>query len=275
MACVGHFQKICKDACRGAGAVQETCSSEMFFRFAKMILRDRCSTSYDLASLFRSRRSTSETWTWTGKKSKRVGARQLCTQLSIALEETRSHTLEMIQIFMLSFFCVFFVIFLSFQFCLSFVWSFVLSFFCRFSFVCHFVCCFSVLACYFFCGHLVENLAYLLPFFGKNIEEYRKITQKMTMRQLKKKTFFATWKIVILFVGFLSCGRKFVMQCFVLFCYFSSFLWFWCHFSKIWKISAIGCKHGTKMTNNDKQNDRPKLKWQKNGQQNKWHKKLK
>jgi len=134
MACVGHFQKICKDACRGAGAVQETCSSEMFFRFAKMILRDRCSTSYDLASLLRSMRNTSETWTWTGKNQNAlVGVRQLCAQLSIVLEETRSHTLEMIQIFILSFFCVV----SSFHFCLSFVWSFVLSFFCRFSFVCH------------------------------------------------------------------------------------------------------------------------------------------
>ena len=28
------------------------------FRLAEMILRDRCSTSYDLASIFRSRRST-------------------------------------------------------------------------------------------------------------------------------------------------------------------------------------------------------------------------
>ena len=61
MAGVGHLKKICKDACRVAGAVQETCSSEMLgpgadflrgcildhqtFRFAKMILRDRCSTS--------------------------------------------------------------------------------------------------------------------------------------------------------------------------------------------------------------------------------------
>ena len=32
------------------------------FRFAKMILRDRCSTSYDLASLFRGRRSTLDRW---------------------------------------------------------------------------------------------------------------------------------------------------------------------------------------------------------------------
>jgi hypothetical protein len=31
-------------------------------RFAKVILRDRCSTSYDLASLFRGRRDTLERW---------------------------------------------------------------------------------------------------------------------------------------------------------------------------------------------------------------------
>ena len=76
MAGVGHLKRICKDAFSLAGAVQETCSSEMLggqgadfpergcilehqiFRFAEMILRDRCSTSYDLASLFRGRRST-------------------------------------------------------------------------------------------------------------------------------------------------------------------------------------------------------------------------
>ena len=32
-------------------------------RFAKMILRDRRSTSYDLASIFRGRRSTLDRWT--------------------------------------------------------------------------------------------------------------------------------------------------------------------------------------------------------------------
>ena len=40
-------------------------------RFAKMILRDRCSTSYDLASIFRGRRSTSDRW--SGKIAKRIG----------------------------------------------------------------------------------------------------------------------------------------------------------------------------------------------------------
>ena len=64
------MQRIWQDACRAAGAVQETCSSEplggpgadflrgvafwciQILSFGKMILRDRCSTSYDLASLF-------------------------------------------------------------------------------------------------------------------------------------------------------------------------------------------------------------------------------
>ena len=81
MAGVGHLKRVCKDACRVAGAVQETCSSEILggpergcilehqiFMFAEVILRDRCSTSYDLASLFRGRRSTLETW--TGKIAK-------------------------------------------------------------------------------------------------------------------------------------------------------------------------------------------------------------
>ena len=43
------------------------------FRFAEMILRDRCSTSYDLASIFLSRRSTLHRW--SGKIAKRIGTR--------------------------------------------------------------------------------------------------------------------------------------------------------------------------------------------------------
>ena len=58
----GLLKRTCKDAFRVAGAIQETCSSEILgnlrafssFRSSglliKMILRDRCSTSYDLAS---------------------------------------------------------------------------------------------------------------------------------------------------------------------------------------------------------------------------------
>ena len=43
------------------------------FSFGKMILRDRCSTAYDLASLFRGRRNTLDRW--SGKISKRIGTR--------------------------------------------------------------------------------------------------------------------------------------------------------------------------------------------------------
>ena len=42
-------------------------------RFAKMILRDRRSTSYDLASIFHGRRSTLDRW--SGKIAKRIGTR--------------------------------------------------------------------------------------------------------------------------------------------------------------------------------------------------------
>ena len=90
MAGVGHVKRIWKDAFRVAGAVQKTCSSEMlggqgadFLRGLHFgasdlqvcwdDLRDRCSTSYDLASLFRGRRSTLDRW--SGKIAKRIGTR--------------------------------------------------------------------------------------------------------------------------------------------------------------------------------------------------------
>jgi len=91
LAGVGHLKRICKDAFRLAGAVQETCSSEMsgsqgadfprggsilepqIFRFAEMILRDRCSTSYDLALIFRGRRTALDRW--AKKIAKRIGTR--------------------------------------------------------------------------------------------------------------------------------------------------------------------------------------------------------
>ena len=48
-------------------------SEHQIFKFAKMIWRDRCSTSYDLESLFRVRRSTLDRW--SGKIAKRIGTR--------------------------------------------------------------------------------------------------------------------------------------------------------------------------------------------------------
>ena len=93
MAGVGHLKRICKDEFSVAGAVQETCSSELLggpgadflrgvafwsIRSGKMILRDKCSTSYDLASLFRGRRSTLDRW--SGKIAKRIGTRPSALQ---------------------------------------------------------------------------------------------------------------------------------------------------------------------------------------------------
>ena len=89
MAGVVQSKRIWKDAFGVAGAVQETCSSELLggqgadflrgvafwsIRSGKMILRDRCSTSYDLASLFRGRRVTLHRW--SGRIAKRIGTRR-------------------------------------------------------------------------------------------------------------------------------------------------------------------------------------------------------
>ena len=52
------------------------------FSFGKMILRDRCSTSYDLASLFRGTRNTLDRWSGKSQNALVRGC-QLCTQLSI------------------------------------------------------------------------------------------------------------------------------------------------------------------------------------------------
>ena len=92
MAGVGHLKRICKDAFSVAGAVQETCSSELLGgpgadflrRVAFWSLRSwgllrwfcvtgGCSPSYDLASLFGGRRRTLNRW--NGKIAKRIGTR--------------------------------------------------------------------------------------------------------------------------------------------------------------------------------------------------------
>ena len=82
MAGVGHLKRICKDAFSVAGAVQETCSSELLGgcilehqipRFAEMILHDRCSTSYDPVS--RSCGRSSSLGRRSRKIAKRIGTR--------------------------------------------------------------------------------------------------------------------------------------------------------------------------------------------------------
>ena len=78
LAGAGLLKKICKDACRVADAVQDTYPSEMLgcilvhqtVRFAKMVLRDRCSTSHDLASLFLWHTQYSTQMVWKNRKKK-------------------------------------------------------------------------------------------------------------------------------------------------------------------------------------------------------------
>ena len=102
MAGLGHLKRICKDEFSVAGAVQETSSSELLggpggdflrggafwehqiFRFAEMILRDTCSTSYDLASLFSWQAQYFRQVDWKKTQNALVRGRQLCTQLSIS-----------------------------------------------------------------------------------------------------------------------------------------------------------------------------------------------
>ena len=93
----GHLKRICKDAFSVAGAIQETFSLELLGGQGADFLRGVAfwsirssgllrwfrvtgtdSTSYDLASLFRGRRSTSDRW--TGKIAKRIGTRPSALQ---------------------------------------------------------------------------------------------------------------------------------------------------------------------------------------------------
>ena len=59
---------------------------EEMVKFAKMILGDSCSTSYDLAYLFRGRRTTSDRWS-EELQDALVRGRQLCSQYCPCLKE--------------------------------------------------------------------------------------------------------------------------------------------------------------------------------------------
>ena len=63
MAGVGHLKRICKDAFSVAGAVQETCSSELLGRPGADRTFDR----------------------WSGKIAKRIGTRPLALALNFPL----------------------------------------------------------------------------------------------------------------------------------------------------------------------------------------------
>ena len=76
--CILHGRRSTRDICirdvrrSGCWFPERGCILEhQIFRFANIILRDMCSTSYDLASLFPGRRSTLDRW--TEKIAKRIG----------------------------------------------------------------------------------------------------------------------------------------------------------------------------------------------------------
>ena len=78
MAGVGHLKRICKDACRVAGAVQETCSSGMLGGQGADFLREVVFSSIrswgvTSAALFRGTRNTLDIW--SGKLEKRIRTR--------------------------------------------------------------------------------------------------------------------------------------------------------------------------------------------------------
>ena len=98
MAGMGHLKRICQDAfSRGRCSTKDMFMRDVrksgrwfpatgcilehpICRFAKMILRDRCNTSYDLASIFRGTRNTLDRW--SGKIAKRNGTRLSALRLT-------------------------------------------------------------------------------------------------------------------------------------------------------------------------------------------------
>ena len=78
MAGVGHLKRICKDACRVAGAVQETCSSGMLGGqgadfLIEVVFSSIRSWGVTSAALFRGTRNTLDIW--SGKLEKRIRTR--------------------------------------------------------------------------------------------------------------------------------------------------------------------------------------------------------
>ena len=102
----GNLKGIWKNTFHLADAIHKICSPEILgsgcrvadmrlhfgpldLQFWKMILRDRCSTSYDLASFFCGRRNTLNRWSRQVQRAVARG-RQLCTQLSILKEASQN-----------------------------------------------------------------------------------------------------------------------------------------------------------------------------------------
>ena len=73
-------------------------AEHQIFSFGKMIMRDRCSTSYDLASLFRGRRNTLDRW--SGKTAKCIGTRPSALHSTFLRSHQKKHrVLRLVDLF--------------------------------------------------------------------------------------------------------------------------------------------------------------------------------
>ena len=131
-----------------------------------------------------------------------------------ALEETRSHTLEMVQIFILSFFCRLFFSF----FVISVLSVIFLSFFVVFFVI-------SVLVCHFvsFGGNCVFVLSFWCHFLN-NMEKYQKLFEKCQNNDKKMTMLLEKCN----FCNLQNC--HFVCHVFVIWWKILSLLSFWRHF---------------------------------------------
>ena len=247
------------------GSSVEFCQSAAPVRNSLLVLKSLLRTAWLrlLWSFWRHSEWRRSGWCRFSRKSCCSQCHSPCRQV-VALEETLSHTLEMVQIFILSFFCPFLVSFF-------FVISVLPVIFLSFQF-------WSVMFCHFFGScfcHFVQ--------FSQKYGKYQKLFGKWQKNDKKwpcfeKNAIFATCKIVIFLVFFWSCFchlveiLQFVCYLFVILVQFSQ---------KYGSISKIIRKMTEKMTmlrekrnfcdlQNDKQNERPQLKWQ-----TKWQTKLK
>ena len=264
------------------GSSVEFCQSAAPVRNSLLVLKSLLRTAWLrlLWSFWRHSEWRRSGWCRFSRKSCCSQCHSPCRQV-VALEETLSHTLEMVQIFILSFFCPFLVSFF-------FVISVLPVIFCHFSFG---LSCFVI-----FLGHVSVISCNFLKNM-ENIKNYSANDRKMT------KNDHASRKMQFLQPAKLSFFWSFFGHVFVIwwrFCNLSVIcLSFWCNFlknmeayqklfekwQKKWQCFGKSATFATcKMTNkmrdhnsNDKQNDRQNWndkKWKNNDRQN-WNDKKK
>ena len=262
------------------GSSVEFCQSAAPVRNSLLVLKSLLRTAWLrlLWSFWRRSEWRRSGWCRFSRKSCCNQCHSPCRRV-VALEETLSHTLEMVQIYFV-FFCPFLVsFFLAFQFCLLF--------FCHFSFGLSFFVIFLVMFLSFRCN-LLKNMENIKN-FSKNDRKMTKhdnASRRMPFLQPAKLSFFwlffvIWWRFWNLFVICLSFWCNFIKNMEAYQKLFEKWQKKWQCFGK--SATFATCKMTNKMrdhNSNDKQNDRQnwndKKKWKKKQWQTKlkWHKKM-